>query len=162
MFRDSYQTLNYKLFKNWPLLVGGWGEGWSSPGRGPWVWWMPTEQDQAALGLTPASLPLFLVSNLVWFSFLSDYNFPEIYRFYKVQISFWVYASIMLLLYFLIELFIDTFFFIPCCLLPWNFIYWIHSFYLVGFPDRSAGKTFACQCRRLRRRGFNPWVRKIP
>ena len=123
---------------------------------------MPAEQDHAALGLNPAYLPLFLVSNLVWFSFLPDYNLLEVYWFYKAQISFWVYDSIMLLLYFLIELFIDTSFFIPCCLLPWNFIYWIHYFYLVGFPERTAGKTFACQCRRLRRRGFNPWVRKIP
>ena len=31
-----------------------------------------------------------------------------------------------------------------------------------GFPSGSAGKEPACQCRRCKRRGFNPWVRKIP
>ena len=31
-----------------------------------------------------------------------------------------------------------------------------------GFPGSSSGKEPACQCRRLERRGFNPWVRKIP
>ena len=30
------------------------------------------------------------------------------------------------------------------------------------FPGDSSGKEFTCQCRRLRRCGFNPWVRKIP
>ena len=32
----------------------------------------------------------------------------------------------------------------------------------VGFPRGSAGKESICQCRRHKRRGFNPWVRKIP
>ena len=31
-----------------------------------------------------------------------------------------------------------------------------------GLPWCSAGKEPACQCRRHKRRGFNPWVRKIP
>ena len=31
-----------------------------------------------------------------------------------------------------------------------------------GFPDGSSGKEFTCQCRRHRRCGFDPWVRKIP
>ena len=30
------------------------------------------------------------------------------------------------------------------------------------FPDGSVGKESACQCRRLRRLGFDPWVKKIP
>lgn len=30
-----------------------------------------------------------------------------------------------------------------------------------GFPDGSVVKESACQCRRHRRFGFNPWVRKI-
>ena len=32
----------------------------------------------------------------------------------------------------------------------------------VGFPRWLSGKESACQCRRLRRHGFEPWVRKIP
>ena len=31
-----------------------------------------------------------------------------------------------------------------------------------GFPDGSVGKESACQCRRHKRHGFNPWVRMIP
>ena len=36
-------------------------------------------------------------------------------------------------------------------------LHWIYC-----FPDGSAGKESSCQCRRHRRHGFNPWVRKIP
>ena len=32
----------------------------------------------------------------------------------------------------------------------------------MGFSHGSAVKKSACQCRRHRRHGFNPWVRKIP
>ena len=32
----------------------------------------------------------------------------------------------------------------------------------VGFPGGSSGKEPTCQCRRLKRHGFDPWVRKIP
>ena len=32
----------------------------------------------------------------------------------------------------------------------------------MGFPGGASGKEPACQCRRHKRRGFNPWVRKIP
>ena len=32
----------------------------------------------------------------------------------------------------------------------------------VGRPGGASGKEPACQCRRPKRRGFNPWVRKIP
>ena len=31
-----------------------------------------------------------------------------------------------------------------------------------GFPSGSAGKEPACQCRRHKRFGFDPWVGKIP
>ena len=31
-----------------------------------------------------------------------------------------------------------------------------------GFAGRLSGKESACQCRRCRRLGFYPWVRKIP
>ena len=30
-----------------------------------------------------------------------------------------------------------------------------------GFPDGTSGKEPACQCRRLKREGFDPWVGKI-
>ena len=44
---------------------------------------------------------------------------------------------------------------------------WIHlcvsSVHLQpGFPGGSAGKEPACQCRRRKRRGFDPWLGKIP
>ena len=32
----------------------------------------------------------------------------------------------------------------------------------LGFPGGASGKEPACPCRRPRRRGFNPWVGKIP
>ena len=32
----------------------------------------------------------------------------------------------------------------------------------MGFPGGTTGKEPACQCRRCRRHGFNPLVRKIP
>ena len=30
------------------------------------------------------------------------------------------------------------------------------------FPDGASGKEPTCQCRRCHRRGFDPWVGKIP
>ena len=33
---------------------------------------------------------------------------------------------------------------------------------LKGFPSCASGKEPACQCRRHKRYGFNPWVEKIP
>ena len=30
----------------------------------------------------------------------------------------------------------------------------------MGFPGGASGKEPACQCRRCKRRGFDPWVRK--
>ena len=32
----------------------------------------------------------------------------------------------------------------------------------MGFPGGSSGKEPACQCRRCKRHGLDPWVRKIP
>ena len=32
----------------------------------------------------------------------------------------------------------------------------------VGYPGGTCGTESACQCRRHKRRWFNPWVRKIP
>ena len=34
--------------------------------------------------------------------------------------------------------------------------------YVSAFPRWFSGKESTCQCRRFRRQGFNPWVRKIP
>ena len=31
-----------------------------------------------------------------------------------------------------------------------------------GFPGGASGKESACPCRRCKRHGFDPWVRKIP
>ena len=31
-----------------------------------------------------------------------------------------------------------------------------------GFPDGANGKESTCQCRRIKRQGFDPWVGKIP
>ena len=33
--------------------------------------------------------------------------------------------------------------------------------WLIGFPGGSSCKEYACQCRRHKRHGFNPWVREI-
>ena len=35
-------------------------------------------------------------------------------------------------------------------------------FWSEGFPDEANGKEPACQCRRQKRRKFDPWVGKIP
>ena len=32
----------------------------------------------------------------------------------------------------------------------------------MGFPGDASGKEPACQCRRHKRHGFDPWVEKIP
>ena len=34
--------------------------------------------------------------------------------------------------------------------------------YIHKFPGDTSGKEPVCQCRRHKRRGFNPWVEKIP
>ena len=42
-----------------------------------------------------------------------------------------------------------------------SFLY-IHFLFSLGFPGSASGKEPACQCRRLKRCRFDPWVRKIP
>ena len=32
----------------------------------------------------------------------------------------------------------------------------------MGFPGGTSGKEYTCQCRRHKKRGFDPWVQKIP
>ena len=34
--------------------------------------------------------------------------------------------------------------------------------YIYGFPGGTSSKEPACQCKRLRKCGFDPWIRKIP
>ena len=34
--------------------------------------------------------------------------------------------------------------------------------FLLGFPGGASGKETACQCRRCKRGGFDPWVGRIP
>ena len=34
--------------------------------------------------------------------------------------------------------------------------------YTIGFPGGTNGKEPACQCKRPKRYGFDPWVGKIP
>ena len=43
----------------------------------------------------------------------------------------------------------------------WVSFVWSHSCSL-GFPGGASGKEPTCQCRRCKRTGLNPWVRKIP
>ena len=66
---------------------------------------------------------------------------------------------------------------LPCTLriiffqgIAWDFVYWHFSpdcnclftnLYLL-FPGGTSGKEPCCQCRRRKRHGFSPWVRKIP
>ena len=37
-----------------------------------------------------------------------------------------------------------------------------HSSLIFSFPGGANGEEPICQCRRLKRHGFNPWIRKIP
>ena len=39
---------------------------------------------------------------------------------------------------------------------------WEDTYIQLGYPGGTCGKEPACQCRRLKRPGFNLWVRKIP
>ena len=43
-----------------------------------------------------------------------------------------------------------------------NVVYIPCSVVRKGFPGGASGKEPACLCRRCKRHGFNPWVRKIP
>ena len=44
----------------------------------------------------------------------------------------------------------------------WVELYLSPQIDMSGFPGSTRGKEPACQCRRLKRRGLNPWVRKSP
>ena len=50
-----------------------------------------------------------------------------------------------------------------CVLQEWDcqgdFLIWCDP---MGFPGGTSGKEPTCQCRRLKRHGFDPWVGKIP
>ena len=37
-----------------------------------------------------------------------------------------------------------------------------HNNLIGGLPRWLSGKESTCQCRRCRKRGFDPWVKKIP
>ena len=46
-----------------------------------------------------------------------------------------------------------------------SFVSWLSSIPLcvyICFPGGTSDKASACQCKRLKRHGFNPWVGKIP
>ena len=61
--------------------------------------------------------------------------------------------------------------YIPCVVQHILVAYFIHnSLYLLIahychthaiFPDDASGEESTCQCKRCKRHGFNPWVRKI-
>ena len=41
-------------------------------------------------------------------------------------------------------------------------LFWHHLKMAMGFPGGASGKEPACRCRRQKRCGFDPWVKKIP
>ena len=41
-------------------------------------------------------------------------------------------------------------------------VYICYTIHILGFPGGASGKEPTCQCRRHKRRRFDPWVRKIP
>ena len=45
---------------------------------------------------------------------------------------------------------------------PWNYGVWIKLPRFQGLAGGASGKEPTCQCRRCKRGGFDPWVRKIP
>ena len=52
-------------------------------------------------------------------------------------------------------------FFVMCAMRDFRILYY-EALSPVGFTGGASGKEPACQCRRCRRHGFNPWVRKKP
>ena len=42
------------------------------------------------------------------------------------------------------------------------FVFLLPVLPMLGFPGTTSGIEPACQCRRRKRHGFDPWVRKIP
>ena len=49
-----------------------------------------------------------------------------------------------------------------CLLLVSLLVVWWTPLALLGFPGSTSGKEPACQCKRQKRWGFDPWVGKIP
>ena len=49
-----------------------------------------------------------------------------------------------------------------CPLLVSFLVLWWIPLVLLGFPGSTSGKEPACQCRRQKRWGFDPWVGKVP
>ena len=43
-----------------------------------------------------------------------------------------------------------------------SFLHWFNNCYFTWLPRWCSGGESACQCRRCRRRRFDPWVEKIP
>ena len=50
--------------------------------------------------------------------------------------------------------------FFECCTV--SLFPWYNGDMLLGLPRWLSGREYACQCRRRRRLGFDPWVGKIP
>ena len=46
--------------------------------------------------------------------------------------------------------------------LHFNILLYIYMTHIYMLPRWCSGRESTCQCRRCRRRGLNPWVRKIP
>ena len=40
--------------------------------------------------------------------------------------------------------------------------YYFNIYFTLGFAGSTSGKEPACQCRKRKRKGFNPWVGKMP
>ena len=49
-----------------------------------------------------------------------------------------------------------------CISLTMSGVYQRFLLHLWGFPGDASGKELTCQCKRQKRHGFDPWVRKIP
>ena len=49
-----------------------------------------------------------------------------------------------------------------CYVSNWHHLISVSYCTIYRIPDGTSGKESACQCRRCKRQGFNPWVGKIP
>ena len=57
---------------------------------------------------------------------------------------------------------LSTLYFLVCFCLEYScFIMLVLVYNMVGFPGGTSGKESTCQCRRLKKLGFDPWVGKI-
>ena len=57
---------------------------------------------------------------------------------------------------------IQFYMYLYMCVFQYKHTYTYIYTHIWGFPGVTSGKEPACQCRRLKRHGFDPWVRKIP